>query len=278
MRIRVEMMIRGHGLKVDLGRYLFMKLRGNSLIDSAEAVAERAGDIGAKLIIVDSAQATWGAEGDGVRDYATSWYNAVDSLGVPTLIIEHPNLAGTKKNDGSGWAAGTTVKRDRSGHVWGVKSVEIPAAAGHPFRYHVTLQDAKRNYLARQPDITYEVMFGGYEWTKFAPAGGLTAESVVDASRTFGVLASIMREADEEHEEGWTVAELAERTKAKDDRRIRAELGLDLWRPVPWNEALEGKMVKADGTGGRENPAKYLLDTRPVNVPLPFAPPSGGVN
>jgi len=263
MRVRIEMMMRGHDIKADLREYIFIKLRGGSLIDSAEMVAERAADRKVALIIIDSAQATWGTEGDAVRDYASRWFNAVDSMGVPTLIIEHPNLLGTKKDDGSGWAAGTTVKRDRSGHVWGVKSVEIPAADGMPFRYHVTLKDAKRNYVARQPDIIYEVMINGHKWAKFAPADILSAESIVDASRLFAALASIMREPDETHEEGWTIAELTDRMKAKDDRRIRSELTLDLWREAPWDKDVEVKMVKAAGSGTKSDPARFLLVTQP---------------
>lgn len=263
MRVRVEMMMRGHEIKADLGRYLFMKLRGSSLIDSAEMIAEKADEIKASMVIIDSAQATWGTEGDAIRDYATRWFNAVDSLATPTLIIEHPNLFGTKKDDGSGMAAGTSVKRDRSGHVWGVKSVEIPAADGMPYRYHVTLKDAKRNYVARQPDIIYEVLINGHQWTKFVPAEVLTAESIVDASRLFAALASIMRGPDELHDEGWTAAELAQRMKAKDDRRIRTELGLDIWRLSPWDADVEVKMRKVIGSGTKGDPARYLLETRP---------------
>lgn len=275
MRIRVEMMMRGHEIKTSLRDYIFMKLRGGSLIDSSEMVAEKASQAKAVLVIVDSAQATWGTESEGVRDYASRWFNAVDSLGVPTLIVEHPNLLGTKKDDGSGWAAGTTVKRDRAGHVWGVKSIEIPVVVGHPYRYHVTLQDAKRNYVARQPNIVYEVLMHGHQWTRFEPSETLTAESVVDASRTFAVLASIMRDVDELHEEGWTAQELTERTKAKDDRRIRSELTLDLWRPTPWNEDLEAKMKKVGGSGSRGDPSRFVLETRPKNLPLPFPSDEG---
>lgn len=263
MRVRVEMMMRGHEIKADLHRYLFMKLRGGSLIDSAELIAERAAEIKASLVIIDSAQATWGTEGDAVRDYATRWFNAVDMLGVPTLIVEHPNLFGTKKDDGAGFAAGTSVKRDRAGHVWGVKSIEIPAAEGMPYRYHVTLKDAKRNYVARQPDIIYEILIHGHQWARFQPAEVLTAESIVDPSRLFAALASIMRAPDEEHEEGWTAAELAARMKAKDDRRIRGELGLDLWRQASWDPDLEVKARKVAGSGTKGDPARYLLESRP---------------
>ena len=39
MRVRIEMMMRGHDLKANLREYIFVKLRGSSLIDSAEMVA-----------------------------------------------------------------------------------------------------------------------------------------------------------------------------------------------------------------------------------------------
>lgn len=274
MKVRIMMLIRGHQLKIDLKNYHFMKLRGGSLIDSAELIAEAAASIKAKLIIVDSAQATWGSEGDAIRDYASRWFNAVEMLETPTLIIEHPSAQGTKKNDGEGWAAGTTVKRDRAGHVWGVRSTEIPVQDGNPYRYHVKLLDSKRNYVARQPDINYEVLIYRHDWSRFIPADSLNAESVVDATRTFAAMASIMRDPDEAHEEGWTAMELAERLKFKDDRRVRAELNLDQWRQAPWDEGAEVTMHQVEGTGsGRTNPARYSLEVRqPEPVQLSVLP------
>jgi hypothetical protein len=273
MKVRIMMMMRGHGIEADLSLFMYMKLRGSSLIDSAELIGEKAADHRAKLIIIDSAQATWGSETEGVRDYATRWFNAVDSLLIPTLIIEHPNLAGTKENKGAGFAAGTSVKRDRCGHVWGVKSIEIPPKPDMPYRYHVTLVDSKRNYVARQPDITYEVVVQGHQWTRFMVADALTAESVVEASSVWNALASVLKEPDEEHEEGWTTAELQAHLGAKDDRRIRQELALGVWRPAAWATGMEARAVQVEGTGGRGNPARWVLESRKSElVEMGFAP------
>lgn len=275
MKVRVLQMLRGHQLDpACLADFHYVKLRGGSLIDSAEMVAEAAANIRAKLIIVDSAQATWGGNDDGnVREYASRWFGAVEMLEVPTLIIDHPNLANTKKNTGEMFAAGSGVKRDRAGHVWTVRSIEIPARDGQPFRYHVTLTDAKRNYVGRQPNIDYETLVYKHEWSKFIEADELDAESVVEASRTFSSIVSIMRKDDNGlHEEGWTSADLQTEMKMKDDRRIRAELNLGQWRPDPISTEREVTITQVEGTGGRGNPGRYLLEARNVAVQMSMAP------
>jgi hypothetical protein len=214
------------------------------------------------MVIIDSAQATWGSEGDGIRDWATRWYNAVDYLGVPTLVVEHPNLQGTTKPNQSGFAAGTSVKRDRVGHAWAMKSVEIPSQDEGTHRYHVTLLDAKRNYVAKQPDIIYEVVIHKYEWSRFIEAEAMTAATVVDsASKLDDVLASVMRDSGEEHPDGWTVAELVSRLKLADDRRLRQSLRGPFWRPAGWNHGLTYRFDQVEGTGSNhiKNPARYTL-------------------
>ena len=277
MRSRVDMLMRGHQIEFTRGFY-YMKLKGGSLVDSAELIAEHCADVKAKLVIIDSAQATWGESDSGVREWASRWFGAVEILGVPALIIDHPSLAGMKQKPGAElMAAGTSVKRDRSGHVWTVRSIEVPVRDGQPYKYHVTLTDAKRNYVGRQPNIDYESMVNGYEWSKFIEAGEFDAQAVVDASRNFSSMASIMREPDELHEEGWTIKELAERLQQKDDRRIRAEAELGQWRPAPWSSEEEVTIVKVEGSGtSPNNPGRYLLEKRHVAVQMSMAPGDEG--
>jgi hypothetical protein len=281
MRARTEMMCRGHGIKLQKSRLIFMKLRGGSLIDSAERIGEQVGHWKAVLVIVDSAQATWGDGGDAIREYASRWFSAVERLGAPTLIIEHPNLAGTKKPGQFLEAAGTSVKRDRSGHVWSVSSVEIPVRPGSPLKYHVTLKDVKRNYVARQPDIIYESMVHGHDWTRFVVADAISSDTVIDGSRTWEAVSSTIRELDEFHAEGWTTAEIATHLKYKDDRRVRQELLLDVWRPHPRNSEIEEKAELVEGTGdGRGNPKRYRLTSRYVSrdpVQMSMAPGDDGL-
>lgn len=262
---RVEMICRGHEMARPKHLY-YLKLRGSSLIDAAEVLAEQAATRKAALVIIDSAQATWGSETEGVRDYATRWFNAVDLLNVPVLIIEHPNLADSRKSGGNGgYAAGTSVKRDRVGHSWALKSVAIPPPPGAPYRYHVTLSDMKRNYVAKQDDITYETFVQGFEWMRFLEAEELSADSVINSSsRIDDAVASIMREPDDTHSEyGWKVAELKERMHAKDDRRIRQALMADYWRPARWNPGIQFRFVRVEGSGSNNitNPARFLLNT-----------------
>jgi len=280
MRVRVEMMMRGHEVKFQPKRLVYMKLRGGSLIDSAERIAEQVANWKAALVIVDSAQATWGNDGDSVREYASKWFNAVERLGAPTLVIEHPNLAGTKKPGQFLEAAGTSVKRDRAGHVWAVSSVEIPVQNG-PFRYHVTMTDVKRNYVARQPNIVYESLVNGHEWTQFRTADALTADTIVDVSRRWAAISSLMRDPDETHEDGWTTVEIAERLKYADDRHVRGEFQHPGWREHPHNPDLEERAEKVEGTGqGRGNPSRYRLISRYVGhdpVQMSMAPGPDGL-
>lgn len=277
MKVRTTMLMKGHKIDDDLRDLYFMKLRGGSLIDSAEMIAEAVAKVSAKLVVVDSAQATWGgSDNDGVREYASRWFGAIEMFETPTVVVDHPSLAGMKQKPGAEMmAAGTSVKRDRAGHVWTVRSIEVPVRDGMPFKYHVTLTDVKRNYVGRQPPIHYETTVYRHEWSMFTEAGELDAEAVVEASRTFASIISAMRDDRDpitQAGEGWTAAELAKRMGAKDDRRIRAELTLGQWRPAPWSAEEEVTITQVDGTGGRGNPGRYLLEKRRVAVQMSIVP------
>lgn len=276
---RLAMICRGHGIQMPKG-YYYMRLIGASLIDSAPVIAERAAGKGAALIIVDSAQATWGTEGESVRGYATQWYNAIAELEAPTLIIEHPNLVNTLRGV-STQASGSGVKQDRVGHQWGMRSLALPSDDGEAYRYHVTLSDSKRNYVARQPDIDLVTMVYRHDWMRFVASEALTVETVVNTgSHNDDALAARMwsskMDNDEEHVEGWLVSELKEKLKLRDDRRLRISLEADHWRPAKWNAGLQYMFGQVEGTGtnSRSNPAKYELITRPAEDPEePYAVP-----
>jgi len=276
---RAAMLCRGHAIQKPKHLH-YMKLKGSSLIDSAELVAEMVSLKSAVLVIVDSAQATWGGGDEAVREYASRWFNAVEQIGTAVLVIEHPNLAEQKKPSAGGFAAGTSVKRDRVGHAWNLKSVAMPPRPGEPYRYHVTLTDVKRNYVGKQPDITYEQLVHGFDYIRFEEADALTASTIVDSpSRLDHLIAGRLRQADDDHEEGvgWSVAELQQVLNQKDDRRIRQSLMADYWRPTDWMPNAKFRFTKVPGTGSDRtiDPARFLIEVERTPVQMSIAPGDG---
>lgn len=266
---RVEMMCRGHQVKRP-SEYWYTRLNAGSLPDSVDRLAEAAAVKKAQLVIVDSAQATWGTEGEGsVRGYATQWFNALAEIGVPVLIIEHPNLANTMKNNSS-QAAGAGVKQDRVGHQWGMRSIALPVRDNQPFRYHVTLSDTKRNYVAQQPEINYELMIFHHDWMRFVESEALTPELVVEEGRGAHMrdaIASVMREPDDLHEDGcWSIEELVSRLDLKDGRRVREHLKSDEWSAAKWSAGNVFQFELARGTGNRGDPLMYRIVTKPGEI------------
>lgn len=276
---RATMICKGHS--IELPKHLhYLRLKGASLIDSAELLAEIVATKKAVLVVIDSAQATWGSGDDAVREYATRWFNAVEAIGTSVLIVEHPNRGEQKKPDAGGFAAGSSVKRDRTGHAWTLKSIALPPREGEPYRYHVTLTDVKRNNVGKQPDITYEQMIHGYEWMRFVEVEALTASSIVEGSRLDSMIAARLREADDEHEEGvgWSVKELMQVLHQKDDRRIRQALMADYWRPAGWNSEAQFRFVKIPGTGTDRiiDPARFEIEIQKRPVQMSIAPGDDG--
>lgn len=263
---RITQLCKGHNIKPPSG-YEYMKLANGSLVESAERVAERAKTIHAALVIVDSAQATWGAESESVRGWATQWFNSIDSLETPALVIDHPNRAETGKQNDSGFAAGSSVKRDRVGHSWSLKSLELPVKLMEPKRYHVTLKDTKRNYVARQDDIYYETHVKGYNWIRLVESGELSADVILEqmapANLLEGIIA-VMGADDSKDGEGWTTADLGGALHMKDDRRIREAMRVADWRESPKDPLSQFKFEVVEGTGSRGSPRKYVMRTRPL--------------
>jgi hypothetical protein len=274
---RLRQLCKGHGIPIPKTGYQYMHLASSSLVESAEQVAEKAAGMKAALVIVDSAQATWGAESESVRGWATQWFNAVDMLETPTLVIDHPNRSETGKPSDNGFAAGSSVKRDRVGHSWSLKSAELLSALGEPKRYLVVLRDTKRNYVARQPDITYETLIKGYEWIRLETPS-ITAP--VDFERATGseptrmfrrlvALASSMPEIE-------PVA-AATALGLNSSKEIRAELRDDTWHYLPdVDERLDFRFVKVEGTGVARAPGRYVLESQPHLVQLELL--EGGVS
>lgn len=270
---RLEMICRGLGIARPHG-YRYVQLPSSSLIASADALAERVAIRGAALVIIDSAQATWGDGTEaGVREYATRWFHAVKRLGVPAWVVEHPNRFDTR-NGHDLEAAGTSVKGDRAGHQWTLESVELPLLGNGEARYHVTLQDTKRSYVAKQPDFTFVTRFHEHEWVRFEEASALTAETIIESTRLFRDIVATMRQ-NAPHEEGWTLAELTKALGQKSDGRIRTELSTsDMWRVSQGGYAE--RIVRAhEGSRGRGRATRYILETRMPE--LPAAPGDEGV-
>lgn len=271
---RITQVCRGHEIKPPSG-FEYMHLANSSLVESAEKVAEKAGQMKAALVIVDSAQATWGAESESVRGWATQWFNAVDQLATPTLVIDHPNRAETGKPSENGFAAGSSVKRDRVGHSWALKSEERVVAEGEPLRYHVTLKDTKRNYVARQNDIHYETIIQGYEWIKIVEAQPLTADAIIerfiDQKGLLPRIVAVMRGTDsaEREREGWGYADLAEALDVN-PRQLRKEINVGDWRDAPWETGYQMLFRKVEGTGAVGIPARFVLESRPKIVQIPW--------
>ena len=268
---RLQMICSGYGIERPR-HYHYMQLRNSSLIESAEIVAEQAANKRAVLVIIDSAQATWGSADDQVRDYATRWFNAVKQIGVPAWVVDHPNRSESKNggtNGNSVSAAGTSVKEDRVGHWWAMKSVEIPVPDGTPHRYHVTLSDGGRNYVARQPDIEYEVLHRGYDWVRFEEAGPLALSLPAISSALFRKLAATMRQNGAQAE--WSEAQLADRI-GRSTRQIHDALrdGLEWRRSV--DGEYEERIVCVQQGGGRGRASQYALETRQPPVTMGSAP------
>lgn len=270
---RVAMICRGHQIESP-NHYFYVRLSEASLPTAVDRLAEAAAVRKAQLVIVDSAQATWGTEGEGsVRGYATHWFNALAEIGVPVLVIEHPNLVNTMKGNAT-QAAGAGVKQDRVGHQWGMRSIALPVRDGQPFRSHVTLTDVKRNYVAIQNEINYELMIFHYDWMRFVEAETLTASSaagVDSGSRMADALVAFMADPkDDLHEEGWPVAEAKERMNMKDDRRIRDALMSEVWHEAKWSAGLVYRFEQVEDSGtSRTNPARFKVVTKPGIVTDP---------
>lgn len=129
---------------------------GRPLHRIARAVSERAADFGA--VILDSQQALLAPldAGGGIRDRDGMFWNAVDQLGVPVLLIAHPNRADARgwSKDADGRIAGSEVNRDRARMAWRVTWEDGKALAGDSWRSY-TLTNVKNNHGPRQGALAF---------------------------------------------------------------------------------------------------------------------------
>lgn len=129
---------------------------GRSLHRIARALAERATDFGA--VVLDSQQALLpplDASG-AIRDRDAMFWNAVDQLGIPTLIVAHPNRSDARgwENASDGRIAGSEVNRDRARMAWRMTWQDEPAVAGSSFRRY-TLANVKNNHGPKEPPLSF---------------------------------------------------------------------------------------------------------------------------
>lgn len=125
--------------------------RGKPLHKIARSLAERAADF--TLVILDSLQALLSVSEHtaGVRERDTMFWNAIDQIDRPTLIIAHPNREDAQrwaKSDGR--AAGSDVTRDRARISWAAKYADEQAVTGQSRRRY-TLRCTKFNDGPRPP-------------------------------------------------------------------------------------------------------------------------------
>lgn len=119
--------------------------RGKPLHRVARELAEMAKDFA--LIVLDSLQTMLSVSehSTNIRDRDTVFWNAIDQIDRPTLIIAHPNRSDAKAwNRSDGRAAGSDVTRDRSRISWQGFYRDEAAAAGQSYRRY-TLRCTKYN-------------------------------------------------------------------------------------------------------------------------------------
>lgn len=128
---------------------------GRSLHRIARALSERAADFGA--VILDSQQALLpplDAQG-ALRDRDGAFWMDVDQLGVPVMVIAHPNRSDARGwKDADGRIAGSEVNRDRVRMAWRATWDDAPAVVGSSWRRY-TLTNVKNNHGPRQGPLSF---------------------------------------------------------------------------------------------------------------------------
>lgn len=128
---------------------------GRPLHRIARALSERAADFGA--VILDSQQALLpplDASG-ALRDRDGTFWQDVDQLGVPVMVIAHPNRADARGwKDADGRIAGSEVNRDRVRMAWRMTWDDAPAVAGTSWRRY-TLSNSKNNHGPKQGPLSF---------------------------------------------------------------------------------------------------------------------------
>jgi hypothetical protein len=154
----IEAICRGAGLDRARLKHPIQLLdaRGRKLHRIGRAIAERASDTA--LVVIDSLTAllpSLDAAGGGVRERDSAFYDAIDLIARPTLIVAHPNLASAKAWDKSdGRIAGSEVNRDRLRMAWRLDWRDEPAVVGTSFRRY-TVACGKWNHGPRPAPLSF---------------------------------------------------------------------------------------------------------------------------
>lgn len=159
----VEAIARGAGIdrRTVRHRITLQDVRGRKLHRIGRTIAEMAVDHA--LVVLDSQQSllpSAEAAGGGVRDRDSLFFDAVDAIARPVLIVAHPNLIGARKwSDADGRMAGSEVNRDRLRMSWRLGWKDEPAVAGSSFRRY-TATCTKWNHGPRPAPLAF-----GAAWT-----------------------------------------------------------------------------------------------------------------
>lgn len=153
----IEAICRGAGIdRSGIGQPIeLFDAAGRPLHRLGRALAERAQDFGA--VVLDSQQALLApvdANG-GIRDRDGLFWGAIDQLGIPALIIAHPNRSDARdwmKADGR--IAGSEVNRDRARMAWRATWKDEAAVVGSSFRRY-TLENVKNNHGPREAPLSF---------------------------------------------------------------------------------------------------------------------------
>lgn len=134
----IEAIARGAGIdrRTIAHRITLQDVRGRKLHRIGRTIAEMAADHA--LVVLDSQQSllpSSEAAGGGVRDRDSLFFDAVDAIARPVLIVAHPNLTGARRwEEADGRVAGSEVNRDRLRMSWRLTWKDEPAVVGTSFR------------------------------------------------------------------------------------------------------------------------------------------------
>jgi hypothetical protein len=115
------------------GKVLMQRSDARPLHHFSQQIAERARDYAG--VILDAQAGLMPGDAGGVRNEAATFWNAVESIGRPVLLLNHPNRFESMNWDESdGRSAGSEVNRDRARMTWAGWSKRLPTVPGASYR------------------------------------------------------------------------------------------------------------------------------------------------
>lgn len=156
---RLRQILAGRNLTIaDLPHpiHYFNMKGGGPLYRQSTGMANRLDDLGVVASVCDSVMLARGSSGEGsAEDSTVRLFEALDELGVPSLLIDHKSKAVLKsKNKEGGY--GSVVMTNSVRNEWDVVDVLTP----HPGnRIRLKLRHTKQNNTKRYPDLIYELAF-----------------------------------------------------------------------------------------------------------------------